>query len=114
MGRRGGGELPAERPAPTRYVYQYPLYTAGYADAAMWARFQTELAATPPALIIDSSPGNEDVPPIAAEARRSWKADLGDYYVPAELDGVCAAIETGYQPVATLGEEGWVVYARRP
>ncbi len=100
----------ADRPAPTRYVYQYPLCTVGYADAAMWARFRAEIAAAPPALIIDSSPGNENVPPLAATARETWRVDLADYRLPDELDAVADDILAHYRPVAELGEEGWVVY----
>lgn len=52
------------------------------------------------------------MPPIAAAAREAWRADLDDYRMPDELDAVADDILARYRPVAELGAERWVVYAR--
>jgi hypothetical protein len=44
----------ARRASPSRFVYQYPLYTEGYADQAKIEEFLSDIIANKPKLLIDS------------------------------------------------------------
>ena len=44
----------AQRRSPTRFVYQYPLYTEGYADERIIEAFLAEIVNNKPRLIIDT------------------------------------------------------------
>ncbi|NCF69048.1 MAG: hypothetical protein GWP61_24065 [Chloroflexi bacterium] len=44
----------SQRRSPTRFVYQYPLYTEGYADERLIEEFLEEIIKNKPRLIIDS------------------------------------------------------------
>lgn len=60
----------SRRAAPTRYAYQYPLFTPGYATTAMLEQFLTDLKQNPPALILDTY--NPRIPPINPARREEW------------------------------------------
>ena len=52
------------RESPTRFIYQYLLYTRGYQDATMVEAFLDDIVRDKPVLIIDTSSSNEFIPPI--------------------------------------------------
>jgi hypothetical protein len=53
-GAEAGLNFLADRPAPTRYVYLYPLQMPGYSTAAMVEELAADLRARPPRLIVDA------------------------------------------------------------
>ena len=103
----------ARRRAPTRFVYQYPLYTRGYQKAGHVRRFLRDLSLDEPALIIDSSPTSRNIPPIDADARSRWSA-TDRYGMPPMMDLVFDHIRLNYERSGTVGPRGWPVYVRRP
>jgi len=55
-------------PAPTRYVYQYPLYTCGYTSGERLGELAMDIRESLP-LIVDTSSSNALVPPIDSGER---------------------------------------------
>ncbi len=53
-GAESATNFTARRRSPTRFVYQYPLYTEGYADQQKIEEFLGDVIANEPRLIIDS------------------------------------------------------------
>jgi hypothetical protein len=102
--------LVTHRDAPTRFVYQYPLYARGYQTAAMVEEFGRDLAMRPPALIIDTSTTNSLVPPLDRSQRATWAPDDPAYGLLPEMDGVLRYIDSNYVFVARVGREQWALY----
>jgi 4-amino-4-deoxy-L-arabinose transferase-like glycosyltransferase len=98
LGAESAVNFLAQRPAPTRYVYQYPLYLL--ARRPMVEEFFADILRNKPALIIDT--------------RGQW----GEKLYPSmqrRSEAVRAAVDylsRTYRPVATFGE--WVVYQYAP
>jgi hypothetical protein len=102
-----------QRPSPSRYSYQYPLFTRGYATDARAQVFLDDLMQRPPTLIIDAAvetPGAL-VPPLDAAARGRWSAGRA-YTGPAALANVYDYIAAHYRPAAAIGENAWAIYRR--
>jgi hypothetical protein len=99
------------RSAPTRFVYQLPLYRRAYQRPALINEFYGDLQANPPALIVDTSSINPNIPPIDALRRQSWPID-GDTVNATlpEMDAVFQFIDDHYQRIGEIGDEGWVAY----
>ena len=97
----------AHRQAPTRYVYQWPLYHPRYANEAMASEFLGDIRSSKPALIVDTSPTSQPVPPLDSVAREGWA-----YAHPSlpEMDEVFEYIASNYSLVATVGPDQWLVY----
>lgn len=96
-----------DQPAPTRYVYQYPLYTRDYQDEAMIEEFLLDLQTERPVLIIDGSGHTDKVPPLSGGMRDHWIGDWGDSYsAPPDMDEVFDYIDTHYEQIATLDDYG--------
>ncbi len=102
-------------PAPTRFVYQYPLYTAAYTTPAMIHEFLAGIVRERP-LLIDTSSTNPNVPPLDEAGRASWQA-VRIHRRMAHLDSsltylqpVFAYIAAHYTLVGTVGHEEWPVY----
>ena len=102
-----------QRPSPSRYSYQYPLFTPGYATDEMARGFLNDLRQHPPALIVDASVETQDgnVAPLSAATRGRWAAGRA-YAGPAALEHVYTYIAARYEPVAVIGEDAWVIYRR--
>ena len=115
----------ARRRSPTRFVYQYPLYTAGGQRGALARDFLRDLQARPPALIVDASArtvvdGVELVPPLDPAQREQWHgkraaltsgAGAGAPGIVPEMEPVFAWIQANYQPAGSVsGFPGWVAY----
>lgn len=98
------------RPSPTRYVYQYPLYRVGYQSEAMVREFLEDLMANPPRIIVDTSVTNARIPPIASARRHGWlQAPPEGYSVLSDaMQSVFDYIETDYVRVGCAGE--WDAY----
>jgi hypothetical protein len=99
----------AGKPAPTRYVYQYPLYTCGYVSPAMVEEFRADLASRLP-LIVDSSSSNPAVPPIDPEARSNWSESSDSCSMTAPMTKLLSFIDEHYEPVGRMSYTGWPIY----
>ena len=62
----------SQRRAPTRFFYQYPLVTPGYASGALFDEFVSDITANRPVLIIDTR--NILLPPLDHAERLSWQS----------------------------------------
>ncbi len=104
----------SSRHAPTRYIYQYPLYTPGYQRAELVTQFITDLNARRPVLIIDASPLDSTAPPLTPDLSQ-WSYKGGRRYrsMP-EMQEAYDYILRHYRPVATLGGERVRVFRDHP
>jgi hypothetical protein len=101
----------ADRPSPSRYVYQYPLYQKGYQSAEKVREFLREITFKKPKLIIDTSTSSPSIPPIDPERRAKWipPPQRGFALLP-EMDEVFVYLATHYQRVGSIGPNKWDVY----
>jgi len=99
----------SERPSPSRYVYQYPLYVCGYVTPAMVDSFRADIEGHLP-LIIDTSSTNRQVPPLDPQTRAKV-AELGEACAlsPGMVDLMNDIWDT-YREVGRLPTTGWIVY----
>ncbi len=103
----------ARRQAPTRFVYQYPLYARGYHNAGHVEEFLRQVSRNAPALIIDTSPSNPDIPPLDAARRKSWHPGKRYAVLPA-MGEVFDYIRSNYTRTSKrLGPHRWPVYVKR-
>jgi hypothetical protein len=103
----------SSRRAPTRYIYQYPLYTPGYQRPELVTQFITDLNARRPLLIIDASPLDPTVPPLTADLPR-WSSKRGRYRLMPEMQEAYRYILRHYRPVVALGGEGVRIFRDHP
>jgi hypothetical protein len=82
------------RPSPTRYVYQYPLMTAGYTTDAMVADYLSDLIMNPPQLVVDKS--------------GKWISADNFAVKSDEIDLLIQEIRQHYSLEAQIG--GWMLY----
>jgi hypothetical protein len=92
--------LAADRGAPGRFVYQYPLLTTGYTRPELVNEFVHDLAERRPTLIVDVSAGDDQAVAVDRAAETALKA-------PAQF------VLTNYVKIDTFGDLGWPVYAYR-
>ena len=103
--------LMTSRPAPTRFVYQYPLYTRGYSQSALFEELVASLEKNPPRLIIDTVNGYT---PFVDQTNQVVYSDVYEVH-PAGLDLVFDFVRTNYRIIEDeLGDERWVVYEVLP
>jgi len=101
--------------SPTRYVYQYPLYTCGYHTDEKIQEFLDDIARTHP-LIVDTSATNEDTPPIDNNERSKWKDTASPEWKSAgcklypKLDEVFDYINSRYKFVGYTEKNNWKIY----
>ncbi|HZW04662.1 MAG TPA: hypothetical protein VFF68_12090, partial [Anaerolineaceae bacterium] len=99
------------RPAPTRFVYQYPLYTRGYTRPELFAELVADLEANPPKLIVDSVNGYT---PFVDQPNQVVYSDVYEVH-PAGLDRMFDFVRANYRVIEdSLGDENWVVYELLP
>lgn len=125
------------RPA-TRFIYPFPLLTPGYADRSLVQRFLDDLRASPPSLIIETSPADRTAAP-AAEAeptgeglvptlaqwdpewrhpdpRRpefAWWRGPSWWTIPPGFKAFYDFVSEHYTVAAYIGPRKWTVYRRR-
>ena len=99
----------SDKPAPTRYVYQYPLYTCGYVSPGMVEEFREDIASRHP-LIVDSSSSNPAVPPIDAEARSVWSEPSDNCGLTASMRTLLTFIGDHYELAGRMFYTGWPIY----
>jgi hypothetical protein len=97
-----------QRPAPTRYVHQSPLFTPGYSNPDMFAELLNDIAARKP-LIIDASARNRRSPPLIAGQREKWP----DQTLVAEASAIFQYVDQHYEVITTVGKQQWPVFAFR-
>lgn len=104
-----------EKESPSRFVYQYPLLTAGYASPEMVAEFLVDIQEKRP-LLIDTSATNSNVPPLDVVKRNEWAANPGSKSI-AQFDANLALlqplfeyIQVNYVIVNKIGPDAWPVY----
>jgi hypothetical protein len=106
----------AERRTPSRFVYQYPLYTCGYVTEAMIAEFLDGISRHKPLIIDTSSTKPPYVPPLNADDRATWagQAFAGDAAescgVSPQMADVFAFINAHYRAAEVVQPEQWVIY----
>jgi len=98
----------AKRKAPGRFVYQYPLYRDGYQNAELIDEFLNDLHTETPLLIIDTSEGNDRIPPLDAEQRVGWQPSQ-DYSTLPEMQRIYDFIDENYTLVDWINGE-WSIY----
>jgi len=103
----------AHRRSPSKYFFQYPLYTRGYQRAGLVRRFLDDLLSNEPALIIDTSPTNALIPPIDPAKRREWVSPRQSYGVLPEMGALFEFIAGRYRPCGIIMPGRWAVYTRR-
>lgn len=96
----------SRRAAPTRYAYQYPLFTPGYATSAMLEEFLTDLKENPPVIILDTY--NPRIPPINPARREEWLKSHTLENLPPEAPYVVDWISEHYRWEQNL--HGWDYY----
>ena len=111
-GDEPGLNFATRRYSPSRFAYQYPLYTRGYGTALLVREFLQDLENNKPALIVDASSSDRITPPIDVLARDQWVSALV-YDVPPQLTEVFDYIDALYQYIGSLGPDSWRVYARK-
>jgi len=97
------------KPSPTKYVFQYPLYTCGYVTDEMAERFRREVVSRRP-LIVDSSIANPAVPPINVDERRAWSEGTDNCALTAPMLELLSYIDANYGLVGRLSYTGWPIY----
>jgi hypothetical protein len=103
------------RRAPSRFNYQYPLYTCGYVTDAMIAEFLLDIERNKP-LIIDTSVTNSYVPPLDAADREKWndRAFAGNESencrLSPRMSEVFTFIDAHYREVDVIRSKGWPIY----
>ena len=98
-----------DKPAPSRYVYQYPLYTCGYVSPSMGEEFREDVVSRLP-LIVDSSSSNPAVPPIDAQARSVWSEESDNCSLTTPMVTLLSFIDQHYEPVGQMSYTGWPIY----
>ena len=101
------------RQSPSRFTYQYPLYTPGYQNNGMIENFLGDIKRNPPALIIDTSPSNEFIPPIERSAREKWVLGSQSYRMLPEMEVVFEYIASNYVLKERIGQNQWLVYVHQ-
>lgn len=99
------------RRSPSRYSFQYPLYTIGYRQAAA-ETFLDEISSRPPAVVIDTSATNGLVPPLAPASRRRWRPPSAAYTPPPAMEGLFDFLSARYRREDGTGVLHWAVYRR--
>ena len=104
------------RASPTRFAYQYALYTDGFQSPALFEEVLADLEWQLPALVLDTSGADGSVPPIDPERRAQWlerveaqrstNPQFRRYHFPPEMDILFDYILTHYERIGTIGGVG--------
>lgn len=101
----------SRRKSPSRYSFQYPLYTNGYRNAAAAAEtFLAELSSRPPAVVIDTSATNLLVPPLDPASRRRRRLPSASDPLPPAMGKLFDLLAARYRRVDGTGVLHWAVY----
>jgi hypothetical protein len=92
----------ARRAAPSRFCIAHPLLRRGFSGPALSAEFLASLRKRPPALLVDLSRQDADIPPLESALRPQWPPN-GYYEVPPSLEAPLAWLESRYAPERAVG-----------
>lgn len=115
-GANAGVNFLSRRPAPGKFVYQYPLITSGYTSPAMIRGFLDDLRRYRPAVILDTSSTNGWIPPLDAAGRAGWAVhpeegvSASTYRVMPEMSALFSFVARYYRREGPIGTRGWIVY----
>jgi hypothetical protein len=109
------------RVSPTRFVYQYPLYTTGYHTEAMVSEFLRALETKTPKLIVDTTSSTRIIPPLDPDRRQQWLNQPFDCWLAVDknmpgcsllpsMKQVFAFVSQNYRLVGRVGVAGWYIY----
>jgi len=103
------------RDAPTKFVYQLPLYTANTQSQTMRAAFLRDIMASPPATIVDASANNDDdsIPPLDPVLRQAWLARHPALANESTLLALFDYINQQYRVACVATGDRWPIYIRR-
>jgi 4-amino-4-deoxy-L-arabinose transferase-like glycosyltransferase len=93
------------RPA-SRFIYAYPLVTAGYTDTAVVSRFIEDVRRSRPVLLIDTSADS----PVPSLARWQPGTRTGPHVLVPELEAWYDFVASGYTLAGDV--RGWKIYRR--
>jgi len=96
--------------SPTRYAYQYPLYTIGYQDNEKTLEFLHDIEARKPSVIIDTSSTNPAIPPLDPSQRQQWAPSRAWFRAPSAMADVYAYIDTHYRQAKVIESLDWRIY----
>lgn len=99
--------------APTRFVYQYPLFQSGYVTQEMIQEFEEDLSASPECIVIDTSPTEWRVPPIDPREYDLWRGRHPERPVARETDELIRWMRSAYEPTGKIEGKNWIIYKRR-
>lgn len=97
------------KPSPTRFAYQYPLYTCGYVTIEMVEEFQLDIMQRLP-LIVDSSSTNPSVPPIDSERRAEWSEETANCALTVPMLELLDFIDSNYEAIGRTTYAGWPIF----
>jgi hypothetical protein len=100
------------RPAASRFVYQYPLYTCGYATEEMVEAFRHEIEQLRP-LIVDTSSSNLRVPPLDPDLRGDVPELEEECALSRPMVSLMESLWAGYYEVGRMPDTGWPILAAR-
>lgn len=107
-GAETGVNFASGRRSPTRFVYQYPLYTPGYHTDGMVEEFLRDIAEKRPRIIIDASVSGMMIPPLNS-SMETWSA-MGYRALP-KMKEVYGYIASRYRRTGEIGMDGeWAIY----
>lgn len=93
------------------YTHVYPLLSPGYTDTTVVRTFLKQMAANPPALILDASSHNGRIPSLD-----KWNSHfpLFDTTLQPELEKFYDYCRANYVEEEKLTGWGWTIYRRKP
>ncbi len=100
----------SERRAPTRFVYQYPLYWHGYQNEKMIKEFLNDITMNKPMLIIDTSTTDIRIPPLDIKDRRNWTSGSNTFRIIPQMNDIFQYIDANYYFAGFIGEKNWRIY----
>ncbi|OGT25790.1 MAG: hypothetical protein A2Z17_07110 [Gammaproteobacteria bacterium RBG_16_66_13] len=96
-------------PAPTKYAYQYPLYTCDYVSGDMLATFRRDIETWQP-VIVDTSSTNDRVPPIDPNLRGQRPQLEEECALSPAMRDLLEWLQRSYTYAGSLPSTGWAVY----
>ncbi len=102
-----------DRRAPTRYVYQYPLFKRGYTTPGHWREFVDSLRRRPPAVIVDAALPAA-VPRLGSDIGAEVTRRAAIHALAAEEFEAWFKSMYELSGEVPVGHERWRLFVRRP
>lgn len=115
-GAEAGANFVTGHDAPTRFVYQYPLFMPGYTTRSLISTLLEEVAAKPPPVIIDAAViAQGGIPSFKSVWTGEWRGEAHDAILePGVVEGVrewADWVRNNYVEDVTIGD--WTMYVKR-